>query len=512
MWREERETRGEVVWVNRMPLHRHDSMTRKRSRTEEKEEDAKQKTDAKGKGKSNGQMHIGVVNPMPKQQFPLVASDPEMTMRILREELLLDGNAKQNLATFCQTYDAKWLTKLMELGQDKNLIDKDEYPQTAEIERRCVNLIADLWNAPAAITGNEAVGCSTVGSSEAAMLGGMAAKWRWRKARQAEGKPTDKPNMVCGSVQICWKKFAVYWDVEMREIEMRPGAMCMEPEDVIAQVDENTIFVVPTLGVTYHGLYEDVSAISDALDQVQRDKGWDIPIHVDGASGGFTVPFTAPNDVKPWDFRLPRVKSINASGHKFGLSPLGCGWCLWRTKEDLPDELIFHVTYLGGDMPTFQLNFSRPASQVIAQYFNFASLGKEGYKEVHDACHTISKYIASKLESLGCFDIIHDGDATKGIPCVTWTMKSDVPAGQFTLYDLADRLRVRGWQVPAYPFTGTYANTAYQRILVRRGFSRDLADLLMDDIEAAVNHFKLNPVNAALPPSERGMKAGYSHL
>jgi len=292
---------------------------------------------------------------LPRDHFPAAGGSPHAIHQAITEELLLDGNAKQNLATFCQTWEAPEVHALMDLAIDKNLIDKDEYPQTAEIESRCVSMLADLWHAPGA-----AMGCSTVGSSEAAMLGGMAAKWRWREKRRAAGKPTDRPNMICGAVQICWHKFAKYWDVEIREVGMRPGAMCLEPADVVARADENTIFVVPTMGVTYHGLYEDVAGIAAALDDLERETGLDVPIHVDAASGGFLAPFTAP-DHAPWDFRLPRVKSINASGHKFGLAPLGVGWVLWREPADLPDDLVFHVTYLGGDMPTFQINFSRPA-------------------------------------------------------------------------------------------------------------------------------------------------------
>ena len=342
------------------------------------------------------------------------------------------------------------------------------------------------------------------------MLGGMAAKWRWRNKRRAAGLSTDRPNMVCGSVQICWKKFAVYWDIEMREIEMTEGQYCIAPEDVVKACDENTIMVVPTLGVTYHGMYEDVEAISKALDQYQKDTGNDVPIHVDAASGGFIVPFTAANDALVWDFRLERVKSINASGHKFGLAPLGCGWVVWRDAACLPDELVFHVTYLGGDMPTFQINFSRPASQVIAQYFNFVTLGKDGYGRIHNSAHAISLYCAKELKAMDVFEVLHDGDPVKGIPCVTWKLGDSADAS-FTLYDLADRLRMRGWQVPAYPFTGVYEKTAYQRILVKRGFTIELAELLVQDIKNAIKHFSMNPVNADVHPHDRGVTSSYSH-
>ena len=436
---------------------------------------------------------------LPRDQFPSPGSSPRAISQAIKDELLLDGNAKQNLATFCQTWEAPEVHELMALAIDKNLIDKDEYQQTAELERRCVNMLADLWNAPGA-----AMGCSTICSSEAAMLGGMAAKWRWREQRRAAGKPTDKPNMVCGAVQVCWHKFARYWDVEISEVGMRPGRTCLQPDDVLAHVDENTIFVVPTMGVTFHGLYENVAAIAAALDDLHGRTGLDIPIHVDAASGWFLAPFTDP-DREPWDFRLPRVKSINASGHKFGLAPLGVGWVLWREPADLPDDLVFHVSYLGGDMPTFQINFSRPAGQVIAQYYDFVRLGREGYAALHGQAHAVARHAAAELTGIGCFEIIHDGDPTKGIPAVVWT----IPAGQqpgLTLYDLADRLRMRGWQVPAYPFTGELASTAFQRILVRLEFNREMVDLLLADIRSAVAFFAAHPAPASGP-----RRGGYSH-
>jgi glutamate decarboxylase len=238
-------------------------------------------------------------------------------------------------------------------------LDKNEYPQTAEIEARCVHMLADLWNAPHAAN---TLGCSTTGSSEAAMLGGMAMKWRWREKMKALGKPTDKPNLITGPVQICWHKFTRYWDVELREIPMEHGRFLMTPKEVLKRCDNNTIGVVPTLGVTFTCDYEPVKAVADALDELQQNKGLDIPIHVDGASGGFLAPFCAPE--LQWDFRVSRVKSINTSGHKFGLSPLGVGWVVWREAQDLPEDLIFNVNYLGGNMPTFALNFSRPGGQV----------------------------------------------------------------------------------------------------------------------------------------------------
>ncbi len=268
---------------------------------------------------------------MPKYKFPAKEHDPRHAYQVVHDELMLDGNSRQNLATFCQTWAEPEVHRLMDESMDKNMIDKDEYPQTAEIEARCVHMLADLWNSPDA---HNTLGCSTTGSSEAAMLGGMAMKWRWRDKMKAQGKPTDKPNLICGPVQICWHKFARYWDVELREIPMEKDRLIMTPEEVIKRCDENTIGVVPTLGVTFTCQYEPVKEVCDALDKLQEETGLDIPVHVDGASGGFLAPFVDPDLL--WDFRLPRVKSINASGHKYGLSPLGVGWAVWREKNICP--------------------------------------------------------------------------------------------------------------------------------------------------------------------------------
>ena len=311
---------------------------------------------------------------------------------------MLDGNSRQNLATFCSTWIEPEVHRLMDDCIDKNMIDKDEYPQTAEVEARCVHMLADLWNSPEA---SSTLGCSTTGSSEAAMLGGMAMKWRWREKRLAQGKSADKPNLVCGPVQICWHKFARYWDVELREIPMEGDRLIMTPEEVIKRCDENTMGVIPTLGVTFTCHYEPVKDVAHALDVFQEETGLDIPIHVDGASGGFLAPFVDPDLV--WDFRLPRVKSINTSGHKFGLSPLGVGWVVWREKKDLPDDLVFQVNYLGGNMPTFALNFSRPGGQVVAQYYNFLRLGREGYRKIHQACYHTAAYLADEIRKMGPF-------------------------------------------------------------------------------------------------------------
>ena len=435
---------------------------------------------------------------MPKYRMPDKEHDPRHAMRVVVDELMLDGNSRQNLATFCQTWLEPEVIELMALTIDKNMIDKDEYPQTAELEARCVHMLADLWNSP---DSQNTLGTSTTGSSEAAMLGGMALLWKWRERRRAAGLATDRPNLITGPVQVCWHKFARYWDVELREIPMEGDRLIMTPEEVLKRVDENTIGVVPTLGVTFTGQFEPVKAVNDALDRLQAEKGLDIPIHVDGASGGFLAPFTAP-DVE-WDFRLPRVKSINSSGHKFGLAPLGVGWVVWRDKDELPSDLIFDVNYLGGNMPTFALNFSRPGGQIVATYYNFLRLGREGYRKVHQSCYDTAMYLAREIAGMGPFDVLYDGDPSAGIPCTSWKLKEGVDHG-FTLFDLADRLRTRGWLVPAYTMPADRQDMAVQRILVKQGFSRDLADLLMDDYRDALAHFDRHPVTTPMSEAEAG--------
>lgn len=437
---------------------------------------------------------------MPKYKFPDNEESPRHVYQIIHDELMLDGNSRQNLATFCSTWVEPEVHKLMDECIDKNMIDKDEYPQTAELEGRCVHMLADLWNSPDA---TNTMGCSTTGSSEAAMLGGMAMKWRWRDKMKALGKPTDKPNMICGPVQICWHKFARYWDIELREIPMEGDRLIMTPEEVLKRCDENTIGVVPTLGVTFTCQYEPVKAVADALDKLQAETGLDIPMHIDGASGAFIAPFCDPE--LEWDFRIERVKSINASGHKFGLAPLGVGWIVWRDKAHLPEDLVFWVNYLGDNIPTFALNFSRPGGQIVAQYYNFLRLGKEGYRKIHDACYETAAYIADEIDKMGPFKVIYDGRG--GIPALCWSLKEDCDSN-YTLYDLGDRLRSRGWQVPAYSMPSNREDLVIQRILVRHGVSRDLGDLLVKDIKRCLKYFKDNPITKPLTAKEAG---GYTH-
>jgi glutamate decarboxylase len=354
-------------------------------------------------------------------------------------------------------------------------------------------MLADLWHAPDA---GETIGCSTEGSSEACMLGGLALKWQWRKDRLAQGKSADRPNLVCGPVQICWHKFARYFDVELRQVPLTGDGLGMGPEDMAKYCDENTICVVATLGVTFTGIYEPVRELAAALDDLQERSGLDIPIHVDAASGGFIAPFLQPD--LEWDFQVPRVKSINASGHKYGLAPLGVAWIVWRDTSDLPEELTFRVDYLGGDMPTFALNFSRPAGQIISQYYLLLRHGRDGYREIHEACAKSAHFIADQLPRVGPFELLYDGQGA--LPAVCYRINDD--SAPFTLYDLSDHLRMRGWQVPSYPLPANRQDTVIQRILIRHGMSRDMTGLFVADLEAGVKTLTGGP---------RPSRSGFHH-
>lgn len=421
---------------------------------------------------------------VPKYEIPEGEMPPAVAYNLIRDELALDGNSRLNLATFVTTWMEPEAKQLMAETFDKNMIDKDEYPQTAEIELRCVNMIARLWNAPES---EAATGCSTIGSSEAAMLGGMALKWQWRYRRQKEGKPTDKPNLVMGiNVQVCWEKFCRYWEVEPRFVPMEGNRFHLDATEAIKLIDENTIGVIAIMGSTFDGSYEPVQEINDALEKLNRETGWQVPLHVDGASGGFIAPFLDPDLV--WDFRLKWVKSINASGHKYGLVYPGVGWIIWRDRQELPEELIFHCNYLGGDLPNFALNFSRPGNQVVAQYYNFLLLGKEGYRQIHQACRDTALYLSGEIAKMGPFELITDGST---IPVFAWKLKETISdQTNYSLFDLADKLRERGWLVPAYTMPKNRQDLTVQRVVIKEGFSRDMADLLLRDIHSAIAFFQ----------------------
>jgi glutamate decarboxylase len=408
------------------------------------------------------------IDEVPKNRLPEGPLDPDVAYQIVHDELLLDGNARTNLATFVTTWMEPQARVLMAECADKNMIDKDEYPQTAELESRCIRILGNLWNAP-----DEPVGCSAIGSSEACMLGGLALKRRW----ETRTKSSAKPNLVMGAnVQVVWEKFCNYFEVEARQVPMEGDRFHLDAETAVECCDENTIGVVSILGSTFDGSYEPVAEIAAALDDLQKNQGHDVPIHVDAASGGFVAPFI--DEKLEWDFRLERVASINASGHKYGLVYPGIGWVLWRDREALPEELVFKVDYLGGDMPTFTLNFSRPGSQVAAQYFNLIRLGFEGYRAVQQECREVATHLSGALAELGPFELLSDGSE---LPAFAFKLREDVEA--YTVYDVSERLRERKWIVPAYKFPENREDLRVLRVVVRNGFSRDLADLFLEDLK-----------------------------
>lgn len=424
----------------------------------------------------------------------------ETAYHIVLDETMLDGNARQNMATFVTTWMDEWADKIYAASYDKNMIDKNEYPQTAAIEQRCIHMIADLWNSPSPRT---TMGASAIGSSEACMLGGLALKKRWQLKRKAEDKPIDKPNIVFSStVQVVWEKFANYWDVEPRYIPISEENPNMDPDVVKDYVDENTIGVVAILGVTYTGGYEPVKEICAALDKVQKDTGVDVPVHVDAASGGFIAPFLEPE--LEWDFRIKRVYSISASGHKFGLVYPGMGWVVWREKENVPKEMIFYVDYLGGNEADLSINFSRPGAQVLLQYYNFLRLGKTGYRRVQKASIDNARYMAKELDKMSCFEVY---TAAEHMPLITWKMKEGY-TDKWDLYDLSDKLRARGWQIPAYPLTADATDVNVLRVVFRNGVSRDMCDLMMADIKRAVEEY--DKLETPLPRDAR-LKKTFDH-
>jgi glutamate decarboxylase len=450
--------------------------------------------------------HLPRPNPIVVEANPLVASDvlpprdklgpdsvaADVAYQLVHDELILDGNPRLNLATFVTTWMEEQASRLMAECLDKNLIDKDEYPQTAELESRCVRILADLWHAPET---SVAIGCSTSGSSEACMLAGLAMKRRWSHRTKSDGR---HPNLVMGAdVQVCWEKFCNYWDVEPRIVPMEGQRLHLGAAEAVEQCDENTIGVVTILGSTFDGSYEPVEDIASALDDLQARTGIDIPVHVDGASGAMIAPFLDPDLV--WDFRLQRVVSINTSGHKYGLVYPGVGWVVWRDRDALPEDLIFNVNYLGGHMPTFSLNFSRSGSEVVGQYYMFLRLGREGFRAVQQDCRKVATDLAAGIGKLGPFELLTRGDE---LPVLTFTTSEDVTA--FSVFDVSRKLRERGWLVPAYTFPPNREDLSVLRIVCRTGFSADLAELLLDDLRVSLPELQAQSKPTADPRRATG--------
>ncbi len=411
-------------------------------------------------------------------KIPTDSMNPETAYQIVHDYSMLDGNARLNLATFGTTYMDKYADKLYAESYDKNMIDKDEYPLTAKIETKVWKMLADLWH-------NEdpenTIGCSAVGSSEAVMLGALAMKRKWQEKRRAAGKSVENPNIIISSAeQVVWAKFANYFEVEMRTVPISLDHKVLDGYKLEEYVDENTIGVVAIMGVTYTGMYEPVKQISEKLDEIQEKTGLDVKIHVDAATGGFIAPFVQPD--LEWDFRVPRVVSINTSGHKFGLVYQSVGWTVWRTADMLPESLVFHVSYLGGSMPTFTLNFSKSGAQILLQYYALLRYGFDGFKAIQENSIHVATHLSKNISEMPQFELWNDGSEA---PVFAWMLKEN-PDRNWTLYDLADRLLMSGWQVPAYPLPESITHITVQRIVVRDGLSIDMANELLEEIRNQV--------------------------
>jgi glutamate decarboxylase len=412
----------------------------------------------------------------PAQEFPEEAMTPVQAMRLVQQELAVEGIPERNLATFVTTWMEPEAREVIDQNLHRNFIDHAEYPMTAEIEQRCIRMLADLFHAP-----GETTGARTQGSSEAIMLGALSLKWKWRERREAAGKPTDKPNLVFGGdVHVVWEKFCRYFDVEPRIVPLQPGKYTIGPEDVEPHVDENTIGVAAVVGTTFTGHADDVVGINDLLMSLLDEKGLDVPLHIDGASGAFVWPFLYPHS--EWDFRLERVRSINASGHKFGLVYPGIGWLIFREKSDLAEDLVFYENYLGKTDATFTLNFSTGSAMVLAQYYAFVRFGKGGYRFAMETMRSNAEALAKDIESVGKFQIIGAGE--ERLPLVAFNLAEELAYDEF---DIAFQLAAeRGWMVPAYTMPPNAQDVKMMRALVKLNLNRSLVDTLADDIGQAI--------------------------
>ena len=410
----------------------------------------------------------------PDHEIPEEGMDPQDARLLIEEELLLDSEPDRNLATFVTTWMGPEVRALIAENLHRNFIDHAEYPQTAEIEQRCIRMLASLWNAPGATTG-----ARTQGSSEAIMLGALAMKWKWRERREAEKKGTDRPNLIFGGdVHVVWEKFCRYFDVEPRIVPLQEDKLVIGPEDVEPHIDENTIGVAAVVGTTFTGHSDDVVGINELLLGTKEKQGWDIPLHVDGASGGFVWPFLYPDS--EWDFRLAQVRSINASGHKFGLVFPGIGWLVFRDKDCLPDDLVFYEDYLGKRDATFTLNFSTGSAMVLAQYYNFVRFGRSGYEYLMRIMQTNRDKLAKRILEIGPFEELGSGDQ---LPLVAWRLRGEQPFDEF---DIASQLSaLRGWMVPAYHLPPDADQVKLMRALVKLTLPYSLGEKLGDDLAEA---------------------------
>jgi glutamate decarboxylase len=414
----------------------------------------------------------------PDNQLPAVGMPAADAAQLLVDEIVLDGVPMRNLATFVTTWMEPEARRVIAANLHRNYIDHAEYPQTAEIEQRCIRMLANLFNAP-----GETTGTRTQGSSEAIMLGALSLKWKWRGRREAAGKPVDRPNLVFGGdVHVVWEKFCRYFDVEPRIIPLQPHKFTIGPEDVEPHVDENTIGVAAVLGTTFTGHADDIVGINDLLGRIHEEKGLDVPLHIDGASGGFVWPFLYPDS--PWDFRLDRVRSINVSGHKYGLVYPGLGWLVFREKSDLPEDLVFYENYLGKRDATFTLNFSTGSSMVLAQYYNFIRYGHEGYRVIMETMQANARSLAAEIAAMGDFALVGDEGAEQ-LPLVAFQLAEK---RNFDEFDIASQLAAeRGWMLPAYTLPPNAQHVTIMRALVKLSLGHSLASTLADDIAQAVS-------------------------
>jgi glutamate decarboxylase len=435
-----------------------------------------------------------LIEDAPAKDFPASGMPALDAMRLVDEELVLEGDPWRNLATFVTTWMEPEAQRIVSENLHRNFIDHAEYPISAEIEQRCIRMLADLYNAP-----GETTGCRTQGSSEAIMLGALSLKWKWKERREAAGKGVEKPNLVFGGdVHVVWEKFCRYFDVEPRIVRLREDKYVIGPEDVEPHVDENTIGVAAVLGTTFTGHADDISGINDLLLRIKETQGLDVPLHVDAASGGFVWPFLYPHS--EWDFRLEQVRSINVSGHKFGLVYPGIGWLVFREKSDLADDLVFYENYLGKTDATFTLNFSTGASMVLAQYYNFVRLGHEGYAHVMGAMEQNAKALAEKLEANGNFELI--GADKEQLPLVAFKLAGEHDYDEF---DVSWQLSAeRGWMLPAYTMPPDAQEVKVMRALVKETLGRAQVDRLADDIAEACK--TLEEKGGAHPHERKKMK------
>jgi glutamate decarboxylase len=427
---------------------------------------------------------------IPKLDIPRDGLDAEVAYQLVHDELNLDGNPALNLASFVTSWMEPAADRLAVETLNKNMIDQDEYPRTEAIHERVVTMLGRLFHAPPDRT---PVGTATIGSSEAIMLALLAHKRTWQLRRRAAGLPDDRPNLVVGAdVHTCWEKFARYFEVEARVAPMRDGAYTLSAADVASRIDERTIAVGGLLGTTFTGQMDELGPINDVLAETRARDGWEIALHIDAASGGFIIPFSQPD--LAWDFRLSEVRSINVSNHKFGLVYPGMGTVIFRDRSDLPAELVFHINYLGGDMPNYSLNFSRPSSSVVLQYYNFLRLGRSGYERIVGSVLENAQTLAARLGQTGRFEVINDaGD----FPIVAVSARR---GEDLDLRLLSRRLREKGWIVPAYSLPADAEHVTVLRMVVKESFSRDMVDLLADDIEAAIGEL-CQPTPADRDPS-----------